>query len=91
MRRRWLHWRISQHRSSSLQLTSPAHRICLNASDNPSSVDVVRASAGLSSFRRRATGPLGTGGSKEGLLDPIKSSLSGPFRGPGSSPQAPNE
>ncbi|GFY25250.1 hypothetical protein TNCV_2483711 [Trichonephila clavipes] len=30
--------RILRHGSSSLQLTSSAHRICLNASDNPSSV-----------------------------------------------------
>ncbi|GFW45282.1 transposable element Tcb2 transposase [Trichonephila clavipes] len=30
--------------------------------------------------RRRSTGPLGTGGSKEGLLDPVKSNLSRPFR-----------
>ncbi|GFT66429.1 hypothetical protein TNCV_3208681 [Trichonephila clavipes] len=33
-------WRISQHGSSLLQLTSPAHRICLNASNNPSSIGV---------------------------------------------------
>ncbi|GBM32786.1 hypothetical protein AVEN_83748-1 [Araneus ventricosus] len=30
IRRLWIQWRISQHGSSSLQETSPAHRVCFN-------------------------------------------------------------
>ncbi|GFX45373.1 hypothetical protein TNCV_1026331 [Trichonephila clavipes] len=41
MKRWWLQWRTSQLGSSSLQLTSPAQWICLNASNNPLSVGVV--------------------------------------------------
>ncbi|GFT72004.1 hypothetical protein TNCV_2516311 [Trichonephila clavipes] len=38
-------------------------------------------------WRRRSTGLLGTGGSKEGLLDPVKSSLSGNLRTPSACPK----
>ncbi|GFU22164.1 hypothetical protein TNCV_2060421 [Trichonephila clavipes] len=38
MRRRWLYWRNSRHGLSSFELTSLAHRICWNASHNPTIV-----------------------------------------------------
>ncbi|GFW06011.1 hypothetical protein TNCV_4478051 [Trichonephila clavipes] len=46
----------------------------------------------LISWLRKSTGPLRSGGSKEGIFDPVKSSLSGPSgpHAPGCPPQAPD-